>query len=169
MGQTTLFAISDELHATPSAGNASRTLLRSLQAIWQGDADMAAGCKVQQWHEHYCNADTGYSEHERMACTLMAAELRECQTRIYHVGGSRNWHIRGGRTSCLTRNHMALKTIDAASEFSDGFLFPTGTKKGHLINNDLAIAMRLILPSEYKPRDLKRTVATQIWGLCFNR
>lgn len=113
-----LFAISDGLHITPTAACASHTLLSLLRAIWQDDPGMAPGRKIRLLSSRYCETVSDHPHQEGMACTLIAAEIRDNTVVIYHVGDSRAWLIRGGDAKCLTRDHTVLERLIRDGEVS---------------------------------------------------
>ena len=113
-----IFAISDGLHITPTAACASHTLLSLLRAIWQDDPGMTPGRKIHLLSSRYCATVSGHPEREGMACTLLAAEIRDTQIVLYHVGDSRASLIREGRITSLTRDQTVLERLVRDGEVS---------------------------------------------------
>lgn len=106
-----LFAVSDGVHCSPHPAYASRFLLKSLNQLWQHDADQLPGKRLAALQEIYNRHARRHQRYAGITATLVAAELRERSALIYHVGDSAAWLVRDGVAKKLTRDHTILERM----------------------------------------------------------
>jgi integrase len=77
---------------------------------------------------------------------------------------------KNGNSYTIPLSDTALDTIEAALETADDtYLFPSNSAAGHTTNYAPIQAMQRLFDHEYRPHDLRRTAATRISELGFNR
>jgi len=77
---------------------------------------------------------------------------------------------KNGHAYTIPLSDLAIDTIENALETADGaYLFPSNSKAGHTTNYAPIQAMQRLFDHEYTPHDLRRTAATRMSELGFNR
>lgn len=113
-----LFAVSDGIHCSPGAARASRLLLKDLEALWITNTEQHPSVRTARLHERFGSHSQQHPNWAGMTATLVAAELRQNQALVYHVGDSSAWLVRDGVARRLTRSHTILERMIEEGEIS---------------------------------------------------
>lgn len=107
----TLWAVSDGLHVSPNASNASKALLSLLDRNFEDVSDISPSRRVTQLHEAFSELAVKDRSAFGMSATLVAAEISDCNATVYHVGDSRAWLSDGAEALLLTDDHTVAHAI----------------------------------------------------------
>lgn len=99
-------------------------------------------------------------------CGIRLAEL-DLNRQLWTLPGDR---AKNSMAYTVPLSNTAMATIEAAMETADDtFLFPSNSKSGHATSYAPIQAMKRLFEGGYRPHDLRRTAATRITELGFNR